>query len=105
MYVNNAIVAYHLPVTPKGHYKQSIRFLTAKESMKTYFGEELVNNELSLPFRVYVKSIFKFLPILIIHPIHSLVYILTSLLTVTGKVLKIKPRELWIVQSSKSDAI
>jgi len=101
-YVRKAAVGYRLPSVPKDHYKQSIRYHNAIDKMHVYFDSTFVNQELTIPFPVYAIATVKSIPTLLRYPIHITAYIATLMIVKSGKLLSLKPKEMWIVSSSKN---
>jgi glycosyltransferase involved in cell wall biosynthesis len=98
--VTGAIAYFRLPSSLPDHYKQSIRFMYAKNKMSEYFDPKLIDYEFRIPMVVKLKSAFASLPIVLRNPVHVLYYVLV----LAGAIIKSKTptkRDLWNVKSSK----
>ncbi len=85
-YTPEARVYYRLPENINDHQKQSDRFYVAQTEMLKMFNEEFVNNELHIPYYVYVIAFFRAVPVILYYPTDSIIYFFLQL------TLKLKPK-------------
>jgi glycosyltransferase involved in cell wall biosynthesis len=98
--VTGAIAYFRLPSLLPDHYKQSIRFMYAKNKMTEYFDPKLIEYEFHIPLDVKLKSAFQCIPLIMKNPLHFLYY----WLVLAGALIKSRKhtkRDLWNVKSSK----
>lgn len=100
-YVKKAVVTYKLPTKTEDHYKQSIRYHSAKQHFMSVFDPKFVESELIIPLAVYIQATFKALPLLLRSPLFVFCYVSLLASVKLGLLLRVKPQETWRIASSK----
>lgn len=98
----NAVVYYRLPAVIADHYKQSIRYQKMLHKLKKYFGEKIVQQELTFPPSAYLKAIVLSFRIVIQYPVYALSYIPILFCSKLLTLLRFTQREQWNVLTSKT---
>jgi glycosyltransferase involved in cell wall biosynthesis len=75
IYSSKAIAWYKLPETFEDHKKQSLRFFSASDQLKEFFGEELIDKETKVSKFAFVIGFVRSLPVVLLRPLHTVNYI------------------------------
>lgn len=76
VYTKRTVIRYRLPTTLRDHLKQSLRYRSAQKQVTDYFDPAMVAHEQIIPKSAYLIAGVKALPIIVMNPVHVLIYVL-----------------------------
>ncbi len=96
-FVHEAQYFIKLPETTKDHQKQSVRFMKSISELESIFGKEMVKQEYSIPFQLYLSGIMR---AIFYSPFYAFVYVLLNIQTKLVALAAPKPKVTWDMANS-----